>query len=75
MLKEAGKSSVEELKVTKSNLKPLVDTYTDALKQLEDVLKVSFKHACKYYICPTHQVKFYISEKHRYYYIYSIFEK
>ena len=41
MLKDAGKTGAEELKVTKADLRPLVDTYTKALSELQDVLKVS----------------------------------
>ncbi|CAC5369778.1 DDX51 [Mytilus coruscus] len=40
MTREAGKTSVKELKVTKADLQPMVPAFQEALEQLQEVLQV-----------------------------------
>ena len=40
MIKEAGKNTVEELKVTKAEMKPLTKKYEETLRELPIVIKV-----------------------------------
>ena len=40
MLREAGKKSLQPLKVTKGDLKPLLPQYEKALTQLAEILEV-----------------------------------
>ena len=39
MTKEAGKDAVKELKISKSELKPLVEKYQDTLRTLPSIIK------------------------------------
>lgn len=40
MTREAGKTSVKELKVTKADLQPMVPAFQEALEKLQEVLQV-----------------------------------
>ena len=40
MTRDAGKTSVKELKVTKADLQPMVPAFQEALEQLQEVLQV-----------------------------------
>ena len=42
MLREAGKTSVKEMRLNKTDLKPFVEPLAESLKQLPDILKVIF---------------------------------
>lgn len=64
MMKDVGKK-VDELKVPKADLKPLVEAYQSALTKLPGILKVGWPavHACSLGICccVERQKKFYKS--------------
>ena len=45
MMKQAGKDGVKEMKIKSSDLKPLIEDYQSALKQLPDVLSNEKKAA------------------------------
>jgi len=40
MIKEAGKKNLQQLKIAKGDIKPLVPKYEEALKKLAEILEV-----------------------------------
>ncbi len=46
MVREAGKTAVKELKVTKAELKPLVEKYEETLHKLPEIIKVKQPLPC-----------------------------